>query len=110
MISIRDRAAIIGIGQTAFIDFSVRGQYYKDEPRNDWKANLQQQVVKIRAGAPENLIMTKELEAELEAPDSAVRVSCAFMPSMTRTRPALMAQLLSRKKPSRNPCFARGTS
>ena len=57
----------VRIGQTAFIDFSVRGQYYKDEPRNDWKANLQQQVVKIRAGAPENLIMTKELEAELEA-------------------------------------------
>lgn len=65
-LALRAPSFAVRIGEDAHIDFAVRGQYYRDEQRNDWKASLDGEVVKVALGPPDNLIMTKELEAELK--------------------------------------------
>ncbi len=67
--------AAVRLGNDAQIDIGVRGmRYQKNDAKNQWKVTSQSEITGINLDKPDNLVMTKALEEELnQAPKAQPR-------------------------------------
>jgi Mg-chelatase subunit ChlD len=67
--------AAVRLGNDAQIDIGVRGmRYQKNDAKNQWKVTSQSEITGINLDKPDNLVMTKALEEELnQAPKNQPR-------------------------------------